>query len=189
MPHKAYFGQKDAQQARVIQQMARDLNFPVEIEVCPTVREADGLAMSSRNAYLDPEERRAATVLYRALVAAGAAFEAGERDADRLRRIVEETIASEPLARLQYVSCAQPDTLQELETVSGRALLSLAAFVGRTRLIDNITLAANDQPHLQRQHHAASPQKDARRRPRHDRPGRTPANARHASLACGDASQ
>ena len=139
-PHRAYFGQKDAQQAVVIQQLARDLDFPVEIVICPIVREPDGLAMSSRNAYLNPLERQAATVLYRALSAARAAFEAGERDADRLRRIVTGTVATEPLAELQYVSCADPATLEELETVTGRGLLSLAANVGRTRLIDNLIL-------------------------------------------------
>lgn len=139
-PQRAYFGQKDAQQAAVIQQMTRDLNFPIEIVVCPIVREADGLAMSSRNTYLNPEQRQAATVLQRALSAARAAFARDERDAGRLRRILSETIASEPLARLQYVSCAHPDTLQELTVVTDRALLSLAVFVGQTRLIDNFVL-------------------------------------------------
>jgi pantoate--beta-alanine ligase len=137
-PHRAYFGQKDAQQAIVIRQMARDLSFPIDIVVCPTVREPDGLAMSSRNAYLDPQERRAATVLYRALQAASAAFESGVRDAEYLRCILTEVIASEPLARLQYASCAHPDTLQELNTIADGALLSLAVFVGQTRLIDNV---------------------------------------------------
>jgi len=139
-PQKAYFGQKDAQQTAVIRQMTRDLNLAVEIVVCPIVREPDGLAMSSRNTYLNPEERQAATVLYRALTAARAAFEAGERDAERLRQGVTETIAGEPLANLQYVSCAHPNTLQELETVADRALISLAVFVGKTRLIDNTVL-------------------------------------------------
>jgi pantoate--beta-alanine ligase len=139
-PQKAYFGQKDAQQAIVIRQMTRDLNFPIEIVVCPTVREPDGLAMSSRNTYLSPKERQAATVLHRALTAARAAFDEGERDAKRLRGIVTETITSEPLARLQYVSCSHLDTLQELETVADKALLSLAAFVGQTRLIDNVVV-------------------------------------------------
>jgi pantoate--beta-alanine ligase len=147
-PHKAYFGQKDAQQAVVIGQMARDLDFPVEIVICPTVREADGLAMSSRNAYLSPEERRAATVLYRGLEAARAAFASGERDAERLRSIVRDKVASEPLARLQYVSCADADSLAELERVTGRALLSLAAFVGGTRLIDNLILGKAAQEHF-----------------------------------------
>jgi len=139
-PHKAYFGQKDAQQVAVIRQMTRDLNFPIEVVVCPIVREVDGLAMSSRNVYLDPEERNAATVLYRALNAAKNQYESGERDAERLRQIMREMIASEPLAVMQYVSCADYDTLQELETVNGKALLSMAVFLGRTRLIDNFVL-------------------------------------------------
>ncbi len=137
-PQRAYFGQKDAQQARVIQQMVRDLNYPIEIVVCPIRREPDGLAMSSRNTYLNPEERKAATVLYRALTAAKKAFEQGERDADALRKIMEDTINAEPLARLQYVSCADPDTLEELHGKVDKALLSMAVFVGKTRLIDNM---------------------------------------------------
>jgi pantoate--beta-alanine ligase len=140
LPRKAYFGQKDAQQARVVQQMTRDLNLPIDVVVCPTVREPDGLAMSSRNTYLSPQERQAATVLYRALTVARKAFEAGERDAGQLRQIVTETVAAEPLADLQYVSCADPETLQELETVTDKALISMAAFVGKTRLIDNAVL-------------------------------------------------
>ncbi|MFZ5909221.1 MAG: pantoate--beta-alanine ligase [Chloroflexota bacterium] len=139
-PARAYFGQKDAQQAAVIRRMALDLNFPIEIIVCPTVREADGLAMSSRNAYLSPEERQAATVLFRALGAAQAAYENGERRAETLRQVVQDVLAGEPRAQVQYVSCADYDTLQELETVSGKALLSLAVFVGKTRLIDNFVL-------------------------------------------------
>jgi pantoate--beta-alanine ligase len=140
-PQKAYFGQKDAQQAAVIRQMTRDLNFPVRIVVCPIVREADGLALSSRNTYLNPAERQAATVLYRALTAARLAFEGGERQAGTLRGLLAETINAEPLARLQYVSCAHPDTLQELEgPITGRALLSMAVFLGKTRLIDNVVI-------------------------------------------------
>jgi len=139
-PDRAYFGQKDAQQAVVIRRMVRDLNIPVEIVVCPTVREPDGLAMSSRNTYLSPEERRAATVLFRALQAARARYEAGERDAERLREAMREVIRAEPLARLDYVSVADPETLQELSRVEGRALLSLAVYIGRTRLIDNLLL-------------------------------------------------
>ena len=139
-PQVAYFGQKDAQQAAVIRRMARDLDFPIEIVVCPTVREADGLAMSSRNAYLSPTERRAATVLFRALSAAQAVHQRGERDAETLRRIVRDTVAAEPLARLQYVSCADYDTLEELETLTGKSLLSMAVHVGKTRLIDNLVL-------------------------------------------------
>jgi pantoate--beta-alanine ligase len=139
-PDRAYFGQKDAQQAAVIRQMVRDLNFPVDVVVCPIVREADGLAMSSRNKYLNPAERKAARVLYRALSAAQKAFKAGERHAGTLRQIVAETINQEPLARLQYVSCANPDDLHELEGPVKHALLSMAVFVGDTRLIDNLVI-------------------------------------------------
>lgn len=139
-PQKAYFGQKDAQQAAVIRRMTRDLDFPIEVVVCPTMREADGLAMSSRNTYLNPEERRAATVLFRALSAAKAAHEAGERDADQLRALMSATINAEPLARLQYVSCADYDTLEELQAIHGKALLSMAVYLGKTRLIDNFVI-------------------------------------------------
>ena len=139
-PDKAYFGQKDAQQAAVIRQMTRDLSYPIEIMVCPILREADGLAMSSRNTYLDPAQRQAATVLYRSLSAAKSAYSGGERNAEKLRQIVKDLIGSESLARLQYVSCADYDTLDELETVNKKALLSLAVFMGKTRLIDNFIL-------------------------------------------------
>lgn len=141
-PQAAYFGQKDAQQAAVVRKMTRDLNFPVEIVVCPTVREADGLAMSSRNSYLSPEERKSAVVLFRALTAAREAFERGERDAESLRKVMSETLASEPRARTQYVSCADYDTLEELGTVTGKALLSMAVFIGKTRLIDNFVVGS-----------------------------------------------
>ena len=137
-PQKAYFGQKDAQQVAVVRRMTRDLDFPIEIVVGPTIREPDGLAMSSRNVYLEPSQRQAATVLYRALRAAEASFEAGERDADSLRRILNETLASEPLARPQYVSVADPDSLEELPGPVWRALLSMAVVFGKTRLIDNV---------------------------------------------------
>ena len=139
-PDKAYFGQKDAQQAAVIRRMARDLNFPIEIVICPTVREVDGLARSSRNTYLSPDQRKAATVLYRALTAARSAYDQGERNAGSLRGIMQEVIASEPLARMQYVSVADYDSLQELELVTGKTLLSMAVFMGKTRLIDNFVL-------------------------------------------------
>jgi pantoate--beta-alanine ligase len=139
-PHKAYFGQKDAQQAAVIRQMTRDLNFPIEIVVCPIIREPDGLAMSSRNVYLDPEQRNAATVLYRSLTGAKEAYENGERGAEKLRQIMNDELASEPLAQVQYVSCADYYTLEELEKVTGKTLLSMAVFVGKTRLIDNFVL-------------------------------------------------
>lgn len=139
-PDKAYFGQKDAQQAAVIRQMVKDLNFPLEVVVCSTVREPDGLAMSSRNVYLNPNQRKGATVLYRALTAAKAAYDKGERDAEKLRKVMKDMLASEPLAQMQYVSCADYDTLQELDKVSGKALLSTAVFFGKTRLIDNMIL-------------------------------------------------
>ena len=139
-PHKAYFGQKDAQQAAVIRRMTRDLNFPLEIVVCPTVREPDGLAMSSRNKYLDIEERKAAVVLFRALSAAQAAYHAGERKAEKLRVIMREILGAEPRSQAQYVSCADYDTLEELEEIEGKTLLSMAVMVGKTRLIDNFVL-------------------------------------------------
>jgi len=139
-PHKAYFGQKDAQQAAVVRRMVQDLNFPLEIVVCPTVREGDGLALSSRNRYLNPDERRAAVVLYRALGAAKEAVENGERDAHRLRELMSALIAAEPLAREDYVSAADPDSLAELERVRADALFSMAVNLGATRLIDNFLL-------------------------------------------------
>jgi pantoate--beta-alanine ligase len=139
-PHKAYFGQKDAQQAAVIRQMVRDLNFPIEMVICPTVREADGLAMSSRNKYLEGDDRRAATVLFRALSAANSAYENGEQDAGKLRDLMKEVLASEPRATPQYVSCADYDTLEELDVVKGKTLLSMAVLIGKTRLIDNFVL-------------------------------------------------
>lgn len=139
-PHKAYFGQKDAQQAAVIRQMVRDLNFPLEIIVCPTVREPDGLALSSRNVYLDPEQRKAATVLFRSLSAAKELYEAGERNTEKIRGKMKEVLAGEPLAEPQYISCADYDTLEELDLIEGKALLSMAVFLGKTRLIDNFVL-------------------------------------------------
>jgi pantoate--beta-alanine ligase len=139
-PHKAYFGQKDAQQAAVIRQMVRDLNFPTEIVVCPTTREPDGLAMSSRNVYLDEGQRKAATVLYRSLSAAKDLYEEGERNGEKLRQTMKEVLALEPLAEPQYVSCADYETLEELDEIKGKALLSMAVFIGKTRLIDNFVL-------------------------------------------------
>ena len=142
-PDRAYFGQKDAQQAAVIRRMALDLNFPLEIVICPIQREPDGLAMSSRNVYLNPEERIAARVLSQALQAAGVAYANGEQDARKLREVMANLIQAEPLARLQYVSCADPDSLQELDgLLTGRALLSMAVYLGKTRLIDNLVIGA-----------------------------------------------
>jgi pantoate--beta-alanine ligase len=137
-PHVAVFGAKDYQQATVIRRLVEDLSFPVTIEVVPTVRESDGLAMSSRNAYLSPEERRAATVLQRALQAGGAALAAGERRGDALQNLLAAEVAREPLARLQYAAAVDPVTLRPLERVAGKVLLALAVFVGTTRLIDNL---------------------------------------------------
>lgn len=139
-PHKAYFGQKDAQQAAVLRQMVRDLNFPLEMIVCPTTREPDGLAMSSRNVYLDPEQRKAATVLFRSLSAAKELYESGQRNGEKIRGKMKEVLASEPLAEPQYVSCADYDTLEELDEIKGKALLSMAVFFGKTRLIDNFVV-------------------------------------------------
>jgi len=139
-PTRAYFGQKDAQQAAVIGRMTRDLNLPIEIVVCPIVREPDGLAMSSRNVYLSPEERKGATVLNRSLQAARALYDKGERGGDALRRCMLEVLEGEPLAQVQYVSCADHETLKEVEQVTGKSLLSMAVFFGKTRLIDNLVL-------------------------------------------------
>jgi pantoate--beta-alanine ligase len=133
----AYFGQKDAQQVMVIRQMARDLAIPTEVIACPTVRERDGLALSSRNVHLAPDERAAAPVLRRALVAAQARWAAGERSAEVLRETMSEILAGEPLADVEYVSVADGTTLAELERVDVPALLSLAVRFGTTRLIDN----------------------------------------------------
>ncbi len=137
---RAYFGQKDAQQVMVIRQMARDLAIGTEVVACPTVRETDGLALSSRNVHLTPDERAAAPVLRRALVAARDAWRAGERSGEALRARMREVLAGEPLAQPEYVSVADGFTLAELETVDSPALLSLAVRFGSTRLIDNEVL-------------------------------------------------
>ncbi len=137
-PTRAYFGQKDYQQTAVLRQMIHDLNFNLEMIVCPTVREADGLALSSRNKYLDPAQRAAATVLSRALATGVTALDQGERDAARLRAMMQALIAAEPLARLDYISVAHPRTLVELDEVAEGAVLSTAVFFNRTRLIDNM---------------------------------------------------
>lgn len=139
-PHRAYFGQKDYQQLLVIQRMVADLCMPITIVACPTVREPDGLAMSSRNAYLDREEREAAAVLSRALFEAQRLFEAGERSADELRSAMVRVIESEPRARLDYVAIAHPQTLAALETVHDGCVALGAIRIGGTRLIDNVLL-------------------------------------------------
>ena len=133
----AYFGQKDAQQVMVIRRMALDLALPTEVIGCPTVREPDGLALSSRNVHLSPVERAAAPVLRRALLKARACWESGERSAEALRAAMREALAREPLARVDYVSVADPHTLTELDRLDDGALLSLAVRFGATRLIDN----------------------------------------------------
>jgi pantoate--beta-alanine ligase len=139
-PRRAYFGQKDAQQALVIKKMVSELNMNLEIVTLPTVREPDGLAMSSRNSYLNPEERRAAPVIYQALTLAQRLWQQGEKEAERIRQEMIGHIQSQPLANIDYVSIADGDTLDELDTVRRLALVSLAVKIGKTRLIDNIVL-------------------------------------------------
>ncbi len=139
-PDRAFFGQKDAAQAAIIRKMVRDLNFPVEIVVCPIVREPDGLAMSSRNAYLDPTQRSRATVLNRALVAIAKLAQQGENNALRLAAAGKQVIAEEPSVRLDYLEVVEPDTLDPVSEVSRGALVAVAGYVGTTRLIDNIVL-------------------------------------------------
>jgi len=139
-PDRAYFGEKDAQQLAVVRQMVRDLDLRLAIVACPTVREADGLALSSRNVYLGPEDRRAATVLHRALQRAMTLWQGGERDAAVLRRAMTDVVASEPRARLDYASIADPETFAEIEGLSESVLAALAVFFGTTRLIDNAPL-------------------------------------------------
>lgn len=139
-PDRAYFGQKDGQQCAVIRQLVRDLDIPTEVVVCDTVREADGLAMSSRNVYLTPPQRAAAPVVFRALTAARDLFQSGERDAERLRAAMRAVIGAEPMATLGYASIADRQTLQECGIVTGTALASIAVLIGTTRLIDNLIL-------------------------------------------------
>ena len=139
-PTKAYFGQKDAQQAIVIRKMVADLNMNLEIVTVPTVREPDGLAMSSRNTYLSPEQRQAAVVLYQALSLAQQLWSQGEKDAQRLRQEMTELIQQQPLATIDYVSVANAETLEELDEIKPPALVSLAVRIGKVRLIDNIML-------------------------------------------------
>jgi pantoate--beta-alanine ligase len=139
-PHRAYFGQKDYQQSLIVRRLVADLNLGFAIVVCPTVREADGLALSSRNVLLDPESRRQAVVLSQSLFAAQAAVKAGERDAARLRDAIEARIRTAPLAQPGYVAVCHPDTLEPLTTISSRAVALLAVRFGPVRLIDNMIL-------------------------------------------------
>ena len=139
-PTRAYFGQKDAQQLVVIRRMVSDLNMNVKVVAVPTVRELDGVAMSSRNVYLDPDERESAVVLYRALSRAQKLWGKGERSAELLRKEMTSLIESEPRATIDYVSIADPETLEELEQIEDHALVSMAVTIGKTRLIDSMTL-------------------------------------------------
>ena len=143
-PQRAYFGQKDAQQVVVIRRMVTDLNFNLELVICPIAREADGLALSSRNKYLSPEQRKAATVLSRALAETYNDYAKGERDGQRLRQKMRAVVTAEPLAKIDYVSVADPQTLQELDLVGANVLFSLAVFFGKTRLIDNRLALCDD---------------------------------------------
>jgi len=139
-PDVAFFGQKDAAQVAVIRRFVRDLNFSVEIAVCPIVREPDGLAMSSRNAYLNPEDRRRARVLCRSLREVERQFHAGERNAARLISAAKELIAQEQQVRLDYFEIVDPDTLESVERITSKTLVAVAAYVGTTRLIDNVVV-------------------------------------------------
>ena len=139
-PEVAFFGQKDAAQVAIIRRMVSDLNVPVAIEVCPIIREPDGLALSSRNAYLNPEERKSALALYRSIRRAQELFDRGERDSAKLIASGKQEFANEKLARLDYFEVVDPDTLKSIATVSKHALIAVAAFVGDTRLIDNIVV-------------------------------------------------
>jgi pantoate--beta-alanine ligase len=139
-PDLAFFGQKDAAQATIIRRMVRDLNLPVEVVVCPIVREPDGLAMSSRNAYLSPQERRSALVLNRSLAHVKNRFDQGERNPANLTEAGKQALAQEPAVRLDYFEIVDPATLDPVEKLTSPALVAIAAFVGNTRLIDNIQL-------------------------------------------------
>jgi pantoate--beta-alanine ligase len=140
-PTRAYFGQKDYQQSLIVRRMVEDLNLPLQVVVCPTVREPDGLAMSSRNLYLSPQERRAAPILYKALLKGQEALLRGQRQPHRIRELMHQVLRSEPLVgEVQYASAYDPYTLEEPPVLRGSALLAVAAFIGRTRLIDNLLI-------------------------------------------------
>jgi pantoate--beta-alanine ligase len=145
-PDIAYFGQKDAQQARVIQQMVNDLNLPIKLRTCPIVRESDGLALSSRNQYLNPEERKQATVLYQVLQEARELIEAGQQDAVSLKLRLESRIQSTPRAVVDYVALVNPDSFEPVHDLTGDVLIALAVRFGRTRLIDNLLLPERERP-------------------------------------------
>ncbi|MDY3909116.1 MAG: pantoate--beta-alanine ligase [Eubacterium sp.] len=136
-PDRAYFGQKDAQQLAVIRRMVRDLNFDLEIVGCPIIREEDGLAKSSRNTYLSPEERKAAVILHKGLVKGEELVKNGEKNAAKVAKAIREVIESEPLAKIDYVEIVDFDNIQTVETIEGPVLAAVAVYIGKTRLIDN----------------------------------------------------
>ena len=138
--HKAYFGQKDAQQCVVIKRMAEDLNFDIEIVILPTVRENDGLAMSSRNKYLNEKERKSALILSKSLSIASKLIKSGEFNPEKIRQKMLDVINAEPLARLDYIAIADADTLDDIDTIKENTLIALAVFIGKTRLIDNAVM-------------------------------------------------
>jgi pantoate--beta-alanine ligase len=140
-PHYAFFGEKDYQQLLIIKQLARDLNLNLKVIGCPTVREYDGLALSSRNRYLNPKERKAATVLYRALNRAKKEITGGETDARKVLLSLGRLIGFEPTVRVEYIAIVDPETLREVKTIKGRVLMALAARLGKTRLIDNLLIS------------------------------------------------
>ena len=140
LPHRAYFGEKDAQQLIVIKQMVRDLNFPIQVVPCPIQREEDGLAVSSRNVNLTSKEREVAPTLYKALTKAKEEIEKGEKDAGKIKNLIEEEINKEPLFELEYVEIVDRTELEEVSTIEGKILIALAARLGEVRLIDNVSL-------------------------------------------------
>ena len=140
-PDRAYFGQKDAQQLATVKRFVRDLNFPIEIVPCPIVREADGLAKSSRNTYLNPAERQAALILSKSLQKGQAAISQGERDAQKVISIIRENLSTEPLARIDYVEVVDFENIQRTPRISGETLVAIAVYIGKTRLIDNFIVS------------------------------------------------
>lgn len=141
-PDRAYFGQKDAQQLATIKRFVRDLNFPVEVVSCPIIREDDGLAKSSRNTYLNPEERQAALILSKSLKLGKAAIDNGERDAQKVIKIIKDNLETEPLARVDYVEVVDFENIQRIDRIEGETLVAIAVYIGKTRLIDNFIVKA-----------------------------------------------
>ncbi len=143
-PDKAFFGQKDAQQVAVLSRMVKDLNYNLEMVICPIVREKDGLALSSRNTYLDESQRKAALVLSRSLRKARSVFASGERSSKAIRAAMDDVFSAEPAAKVQYISIADAETLLEIDRIDSHALISMAVYMGKTRLIDNTVLGKPD---------------------------------------------